>query len=76
MENINKNDSWDKYLDSILDEDLNFDSCTAALASTGGRALGTIISNFKELENVGYNTYTKLYNNGVAPILEYSWVWF
>ena len=31
MENINKNDSWDKYLDSILDEDLNFDSCTAAL---------------------------------------------
>ena len=37
-----------------------------------------MISKFKELKNVGYNTYTKLYNSGVAPILEYPcavWPW-
>ena len=61
-----------KYLGIILDEHLKFDSCIAALASAGGRALGAIISKFKELKNVSYNTYTKLYNSGVAPILEYS----
>ena len=30
------------------------------------------ISKFQELKNGGYNTYTKLYNSGVAPFLEYS----
>ena len=63
-----------KYLGIILDEHLKFDSCISALASAAGRALGAIISKFKELKNVGYHTctYTKLYNSGVTPILEYS----
>ena len=63
-----------KYLGIIIDEHLKFDSCISALASAAGRALGAIISKFKELKNVGYHTYTKLYNNGVTPILEYSCV--
>ena len=55
---------------------MKFDTCVSSLASAGGRALGAIISKFKELRNVGYHTYTKLYNSGVAPILEYaSGVW-
>ena len=57
-----------KYLGIILDEHLKFDSCIAALASAGGRALGAIISKSKELKIVGYNTYTKLYNS--PPVLE------
>ena len=61
-----------KYLGITLDEHLKFYSCITALLSAGGQALGAIISKFEELENVGYNTYTKLYNSGVAPILEYS----
>ena len=61
-----------KYLGIIVDEHLKFDSCISALASAAGRALGAIISKFKELENVGYHTYTKLCNSGVTPILEYS----
>ena len=61
-----------KYLGIIVDEHLKFDSCISALASAAGRALGAIISKFKELKNVAYHTYTKLYNSGVTPILEYS----
>ena len=61
-----------KYLGIIVGEHLKFDSCTSALANAAGRALGTIISKFKELKNVGYHIYTKLYNSGVTPILEYS----
>ena len=52
-----------KYLGVLLDEEL----CHSA-----GRALGTIIGKIKTLRNVGYNTYTTLYNACVRPILEYS----
>ena len=61
-----------KYLGVILDEFLNFELCTKALATAGGRALGGIISKFKVLKNVGFHTFTKLYNAGVSPVLEYS----
>ena len=37
-----------KYLGVIVDEHLKFDSCISALASAAGRALGEIISKFKE----------------------------
>ena len=60
-----------KYLGIIVDEHLKFDSCISALASDASRTLAAIISKFKELKNVGYHTYTKLYNSGVTPILEY-----
>ncbi len=38
----------------------------------GGRALGSIISKFKSLKNVGFETYTKLYHSGVVPVMDYS----
>lgn len=42
----------------------------------GGRALGAIWSKFKLLKNVGVKTYTKLYNTGVTPVLDYgSGIW-
>ena len=37
-----------------------------------GRALSSVIAKFKHLRNVGFTTYTKLYNCCVKPILEYS----
>ena len=37
-----------KYLGIIVDEHLEFDSCISALASAASRALGAIISKFKE----------------------------
>ena len=65
-----------KYLGVILDEFLNFKECARVLATAGGRALGGIISKFKTMKNVGYHTFTKLFNTGVNPILEYgSGIW-
>ena len=61
-----------KYLGVILDEHLNFNECVKTLATAGGRALGRIISKFRNLKNVGYHTFKKLYYSGVSPILEYS----
>ena len=42
------------------------------LASSGGRALGAVISKFKTLKNVGYNTSKSLFESGVLPILQYG----
>ena len=65
-----------KYLGIILDEHLTYKSATKILANAGGRALGGIISKFKSFKDIGYNTYTKLFDNCVAPILEYgSGIW-
>ena len=61
-----------KYLGIILDDHLNFNDCIKALADSSGRALGGIISKFKCLKNVGYETFTKLYKSGVQPISEYA----
>ena len=65
-----------KYLGIIMDEFLKFDLCTKTLANAGGRALGAIISKFRNLKGIGYNTFSKLYDCKVKPILEYgSGVW-
>ena len=65
-----------EYLGVIMDEFLKFDVCTKTLASAGGRALGSIISKFRNLKGVGYETFLKLYENKVKPILEYgSGIW-
>ena len=46
------------------------------LASVGGRALGSIIAKYKNMNYIGYDTYTKLFDTGVSPVLEYgSEVW-
>ena len=56
-----------KYLGVLLDEHLNFDKTVEELCHSAGRSLGTIIGKFKTLRNVGYNTYTTLYNACVRP---------
>jgi len=60
-----------KYLGIILDEYLDFDKCSDVLAESAGRALGSIITKFKKY-NVGYSTYTKMFDTNVLPILNYS----
>ena len=51
-------------------------ACAKTLADSGGRALGAVISKFKNLKNVGYRTFETLYNAGVKPVIEYgSGVW-
>ena len=73
--NIQYTDTY-KYLGLILDENLNFTPAIEALASSGQRALGSVISKYKCCKYMGFKTYTTFYNSGVAPILEYcSIIW-
>ena len=65
-----------KYLGVILDENLNFSKCSKMLAESGGRALSSIISKFKMFKDLGYKTFTTMYESGVVPILDYgSAIW-
>ena len=65
-----------KYLGVMFDEHLTFEKCSQVLAESGSRALGSIISKFKTLKDCTFKTYEKLYNSGVAPILDYgSAIW-
>ena len=61
-----------KYLGIILDEHLTFNATAAALAGGAGRALGSVITKFSHLKNIGYETYTKMFETSVVPILDYS----
>ena len=51
-----------KYLGVIMDEHLNFKSCSKKLADSGSRALSAIISHLKTFKNIGFKTYTKSVN--------------
>ena len=65
-----------KYLGIILDEFMKFDDVADTLAGAGGRALGSIISKFRTFKNIGFNTFSKMFDTSVSPILEYcSGVW-
>jgi hypothetical protein len=65
-----------KYLGVMLDEKLNFGVCAELLSGAASRALGSIVSKFNTMRNVGYNTFNKLLHSNVCPILDYcSGVW-
>ena len=38
----------------------------------GGRALGAIISKFKYLKDVGFMSYSKMYESDVVPVVDYG----
>ena len=61
-----------RYLGIFFDEILTFDICAKTLSEAAGRALGSIISKFKQFKNVGYHIITKLYDTGVSSILSYG----
>jgi hypothetical protein len=51
---------------------MNWDFTVKALASAGNRALGAIIAKSKAFGNLDSNSFRKLYNACVKPILEYA----
>jgi hypothetical protein len=61
-----------KYLGIALNEHLNFTVTADILAGAGGRALGSIISKFSTFRNIGYITFTKLFQTSVSPVIEYA----
>ena len=60
-----------KYLGVYLDEHLDYNKCVSGLADSAGRALSGILSKITALRDCGYKTYTKLFDSGVVPILNY-----
>jgi hypothetical protein len=61
-----------KYLGVTFDEHLAFSANVKTLAGSAGRALGSLIAKYKCNPNMGYATYTRLFQNCVAPILDYG----
>ena len=61
-----------KYLGVWVNEFCEFSKTEKLLSESAGRALGKIIGKFKGMRNMGYNTYTKLYNSCVSTILNYG----
>ena len=61
-----------KYLGIIFDEHLTFNECEKVLSDAAGRALSSIISKFKSFKDIGYHTFTKLYETGVLSIMNYG----
>ncbi len=65
-----------KYLGIFLDEFFDFKCTASTLSGAADRTLGSIILKFKSLKNVGFETFSKLYHSGVAPIMDYySGIW-
>ncbi len=59
-----------KYLGHMFNEHLDFNVISTVLAGAVGRALGSVISKFKALKNIGYNTFFKMYHSYVVPIMD------
>ena len=65
-----------KYLGVTLSEHLDFSITSSSLADLASRALGAVNSKFKVLKNMGFSSYSKLFDSCVSPILDYcSAVW-
>ncbi len=62
-----------KYLSTILNEHLHFSVTSSVPSGAAGRTLGAVISKFKWLKNVGFNTFDKMYHTSVVPIIDFGW---
>ncbi len=61
-----------KYLGIILNEHLKYECTAEILAKSATRALGSVMNKFRSLKNMGFETYKKLYEKCVIPVLEYA----
>lgn len=61
-----------KYLGLIFTEHLDFDKMANMVASSASRALGLLIAKVKTMGGVPFDTYTKLYDSMVWPIIDYG----
>ena len=60
-----------KYLGVTLDEHMKYNDVILQLANSGNRALGSVISTYKNNKSMGHRTYEKLFTSCIAPILDY-----
>ena len=61
-----------KYLGISLNYCLDYNYTTELLASAGSQALGQLIAKTKTNYDLSYNTFTKLFEITVIPVMEYA----
>lgn len=64
--------SQSKYSGISLTQHLNYAVTEKALAQTANRALGILIAKSKAFGGLPYDSFTKLYNASVVPIITYA----
>ena len=65
-----------RYLSCTLNEYLDFKVTARTQAEGSSRALGKLSSKFYLNKGLGYETYKKLYNSCIVPIMDYgSAIW-
>ena len=65
-----------RYLGCTITEHLNLKLTGDSLAEGAGRALGKVTAKHFQNKGLGYNTYTKLYNTCIIPIMDYGFgIW-
>ncbi len=65
-----------KYLGVFFDRYLTFNTAAEVLGDAAGRALGGMINKYKSMKEMGYTTYTKLFDSLVARVMDYgSAIW-
>ena len=65
-----------RYLGVHLNEHMDSSIIAETLSKAGGRALSAVISKIQSYKDVGFKTYSQLYNSCVVPVLDCcSGVW-
>ena len=61
-----------KYLGFCLDEFMTYEAGMKRLSGSAGRALGSVVNKLKICKDLGYATYTHLFEACVSPVLNYA----
>ena len=61
-----------KYLGFVFNENMTFSNGSKSLAESAGRALGSIMCKMKACPDLGFLTFSKLYDSMVGSILFYA----
>ena len=61
-----------RYLGAVLNEFLDFKVTGKAAAEGASRALGMLLGKYYANKGLGYQTYTKLFECCIAPIMDYA----
>ena len=59
------------YLGIGFDEHSTFSECIKICTDAAGRVLGGLISKCQKIKGLGYDSYCKLYDSLVVPVLDY-----
>ena len=60
------------YLGFTLGETLDYAVSVNELLTAGGRALGALVCKYFNVDGMDYETYTKLFESTVTPIIDYG----